>query len=331
MIPLLPCPLSAGWELVAHGVLPSKAADGRSLGGFSAAASDPTDGSLWLLSDREEPELIPIWDLAGLGQRPLRLGERLPLRSANGDPFPAPLDGEGLVLEGNDLWIVTEERRSADRPAQLLRFDRRSGHLREALLLPEAWRAAPGQGLGVNQGPESLTRLSGSPLTLLLAAERPLLQDRRDQLRLLTYGPAGFRPMGFLLLTLPAPHWGLTELLAPPGGGLLGLVRGFEPPASWWAQLLQLPVPGAAASVQANEVQAPLARWDLLVSGLPPDNWEGLALGAPLADGRPTLLLVSDDNFNPLQANRLARLAPRRQPGCRNGSVAALEGGDQGQ
>lgn len=103
-------------------------------------------------------------------------------------------------------------------------------------------------------------------------------------------------------------------------------MRGFEPPASWWAQLLLLAPPGPAGAVQA-----PLSRWDLLATGLTPDNWEGLALGAPLADGRPTLLLVSDDNFSPLQANRLARLAPRRQPGCSNGSVAALEGGDQGQ
>ena len=326
MIPLLPCPPSAGWELVAQGVLPFRAADGRSLGGFSAAAVDPGNGSLWLLSDREEPELVPIWDLSGLGQRPLRLGESLPLRDANGDPFAAPLDGEGLVLDGDDLWIVSEERRSPHRPGQLLRFDRRSGRLREALPLPQAWRAAPGQGLGANLGPESLTRLPGLPFTLLLAAERPLLQDPHGQLRLLEHGPGGFRPVGSLRLPLPAPHWGLTELLATPGGGLLGLMRGFEPPASWWAQLLQLPPPGPAGTVQE-----PLARWDLLAIGLPPDNWEGLALGAPMADGRPTLLLVSDDNFNPLQANRLARLAPRRQPGCSNGSVSALEGGDQGQ
>lgn len=319
-------------------MLPAKGRDGRSLGGFSAVASDPRDGRLWLLSDREEPELVPIWDLEALGRRPLRLGERLPLRNATGEPFRAPLDAEGLVLEGNDLWIVTEERRSADRPAQLLRFDRRSGHLLQAQPLPLPWRAAPGQGLAANQGPESLTRLPGAPLNLLLAAERPLLQDPPDQLRLLEHGPGGLRPVGSLRLLLPAPHWGLTELLALPGGGLLGLVRGFESPASWWAQLLQLSPPGPVGSLQE-----PLARWDLLAAGLPPDNWEGLALGAPLPDGRPTLLLVSDDNFNPLQANRLARLAPRRQAGCSSstrssssrsssrGSVAALEGGDQGQ
>ncbi|WP_259738696.1 esterase-like activity of phytase family protein [Synechococcus sp. CS-205] len=311
---------------MAHGVLPSQGVRGRRLGGFSAVATDPHNGRLWLLSDRAVPELLPIWDVASLGRRPLRIGDRLPLRSSAGDRFPAPLDGEGLVIDGADAWIVSEERRSADRPAQLLRFDRGSGRLRQALPLPPAWRAAPGQGLGANQGPESLTRLSGAPLVLLLAAERPLLQDPPDQLRLLRHGPDGFRPAGALRLSLPGAHWGLTELLALPSGGLLGLVRGFEPPSRWWAQLLQLPSPGAAASVQL-----PLMRWDLLATGLPPDNWEGLALGPPLPDGRPTLLVVSDDNFSPLQANRLARLAPRRQPGCSDGSVAALEGGDQGQ
>lgn len=178
------------------------------------------------------------------------------------------------MLDGNDLWIVTEERRSADRPAQLLRFDFRSGHLLQALPLPVPWRAAPGQGLAANQGPESLTSLPGSPLTLLLAAERPLLQDPPDQLRLLEHGPGGFRPVGSLRLLLPAPHWGLTELLAPTSGGLLGLVRGFEPPASWWAQLLQLSPPGPEGSLQE-----PLARWDLLAAGLPPRQLGGTGPG----------------------------------------------------
>jgi hypothetical protein len=56
---------------------------------------------------------------------------------------------------------------------------------------------------------------------------------------------------------------------------------------------------------------APLAEWDLLAMGLEPENWEGLAAGPLQADGRPMLLVVSDDNLNPLQANRLAALSPR--------------------
>jgi hypothetical protein len=58
--------------------------------------------------------------------------------------------------------------------------------------------------------------------------------------------------------------------------------------------------------------------WDLKAIGLSPDNWEAITPGPPLEDGRPTLLLVSDDNFNPLQDNLLAQLAPRRSAACRS-------------
>ena len=60
----------------------------------------------------------------------------------------------------------------------------------------------------------------------------------------------------------------------------------------------------------------PLAGWDLLKIGLPPDNWEGLTIGPRLSDGRSTLVLVSDDNFSPFQSSRVAVLAARRSTGC---------------
>ncbi len=335
MVPLpLPCPASAGWELIAQAELPRLGQDGRPLGGFSAAALDSQDGRLWLLSDAPEPQLQPVAGLGALGSLPLRIGSRLMLREATGEPFAQPLDGEGLVLEGADIWIVSEGRRTAERPAQLLRFDRSHGRLLEAIALPPDWRTQPGRGLGANQGPESLTLLpspaaaSGSSRSagpsLLLAAERPLLQDPPDRLRLLAYGPLArampgahpsttrpaFRALGPLALALEGPDWGLTELLALPGSGLLGLVRGFAPPAQWSARLLLLPPAEAPPPLQ------PLQQWDLLAEGLTPDNWEGLAAGPPLSDGRPTVLLVSDDNFSSLQASRIARIAPRHGADC---------------
>ncbi|MFD0389353.1 esterase-like activity of phytase family protein [Tistrella bauzanensis] len=39
---------------------------------------------------------------------------------------------------------------------------------------------------------------------------------------------------------------------------------------------------------------------DLIGAGLRADNWEGMAFGPDLPDGRKTLVLVSDDNFNRL-------------------------------
>ncbi len=329
----LPCPASAGWELIATARLPRSDSDGLPLGGFSAAAVDPVDHRLWLLSDSGEPFLVPVEGLEALGIRPLRLGIRLALRDPSGQPFPHPLDGEGLVLSGEDLWIVSEGRRSTERPPQLLRFDRAQGRLRQAIPLPEPWQARPGRGLGANQGPEALALLpeawTGGSLSLLMAAERPLLQDPAGQVRLLGYGPlaaalppiappdrpaggvAGFTALGSFDLPLEGPAWGLTEVMPlPRAGGLLGLIRGFEPPERWWSRLVLLPRPAAGVSGR------PLRSWDLLAEGLPADNWEGLAPGPPLGDGRPSVLLVSDDNFSPRQTSLIARLAPRRLAPC---------------
>jgi hypothetical protein len=319
------CSTPVDWELIAQAALPREGLDGRPIGGFSAVVAEPrrTSGGevvLWLLSDAPQPFLLPIWGVETLGTTPLQIGRRVPLTTAAGEPFPDPLDGEGLVLRGDDLWIVSEGRRTAQQPAQLLRFDRRSGRLRQALELPDDWRAAEGRGLGANQGPESLTLLPPAFNSLLVAAERPLLQDPPGRVRLLAFGPLAtalsparqpaFRPLGAFDLPLEGPAWGLTDLLAwpAPGGpaGLLGLIRGYEAPARWWARLVLLPLPDPASAPGR-----PVRQWDLLAAGLTPDNWEGLAVGPSLSDGRPTLLVVSDDNFNPLQASLVARIAPR--------------------
>ena len=109
-------------------------------------------------------------------------------------------------------------------------------------------------------------------------------------------------------------HDGLTELLAQPTRQqLLGLRRGFEPPDQWsaWLQLFSLSEP------QGPPLQ-PIIGWDLLEAGLPPDNWEAMAVGPELSDGRQTLVLVSDDNFNPLHPSWVAVLAPRRTLVCTN-------------
>lgn len=325
-----PCPEPASWQLLAQVTLPREGLDGQPIGGFSAAVAEAQPGPvaetvLWLLSDAPQPFLLPVRGVENLGAAPLRIGRRLPLTTAAGEPFPHPLDGEGMVLRGEDLWIVSEGRRTAERPAQLLRFDRRNGRMLQALDLPEDWRTAPGRGLGANQGPESLTLLPPLFNSLVLATERPLLQDPPGQVRLLAFGPLAtalgpvqpggtaapaFRPLGAFDLPLEGPAWGLTDLLAWPGSGgpegLLGLIRGYEAPANWWARLVLLPLPN-----QAQAPLRPMRQWDLLAAGLTPDNWEGLAAGPPLSDGRPTLLLVSDDNFNPLQASLIARIAPR--------------------
>ena len=174
-----------------------------------------------------------------------------------------------------------------------------------------------------NKGPEALAALPG--LRFLIAAEAPLQQDSSRQLRLLLAEQQGrqmhFTPVGSPLLVSPPlaaqPHWGLTALLPAQAGEqppLLALWRGYAEPNTWWNRLSLLPA--VPLDQKPGRAIAPLMRWDLRDVGLEPDNWEALTAGPQLEDGRPTLLLASDDNFSPFQQNRLALLAPRQPGSC---------------
>ena len=85
----LPCPLEAGWELVRTIQLPKSHADGRPMGGFSAAAYQRKQDRLWLLSDAPTGHLVPWSGLAQWlqGQREaLRPGRSVLLRGAMVSP-----------------------------------------------------------------------------------------------------------------------------------------------------------------------------------------------------------------------------------------------------
>ena len=238
----LPCPLEAGWQLVRTIRLPRMLADGRPLGGFSAAAYQPKQDRLWLLSDAPIGHLVPWGGLAPWlqGRRDtLRPGRRVLLREGDGQPLPQTFDGEGLVIEGRQAWIASEGRRSQARRARLIRMDLGNGRLQQELPLPQVWQASSGQGLGSNKGPESLTALG--PGDLLLAAETPLLQHQADDgISLMRRAPGdAIRSAGALDVGATGRHDGLTELLAlPTQQRLLGLRRGFEPLDQWSVRLL---------------------------------------------------------------------------------------------
>lgn len=323
----LPCPAAAGWEVVRELELPRRGPDGTRIGGFSAVHHAPGSDRLWLLSDLPLGS-IAIWsglNRALAGEAPLRLEHTVPLRGGPLRPLPPVIDGEGMVRLGSQVWVASEGRRLSAFPAQLLRFEARSGLLLQALELPLDWQPGEGRGLASNAGPESLALLpeGDGPPALLMGTEKPLLQDPPRQVRLLRWSwrpgqdPLTAAPeagaQGALLL--PAgDDWGLTELLVLDSQRLLALLRRFDPPLHWQSRLALYPLPPDAS----DRTVAPLAQWDLIASGLTPDNWEGLTFGPPLADGRPSLLVVSDDNLNPFQANRVAQLVPLQGAGCDN-------------
>lgn len=317
---LLPCPLSLGWVKGLDVEL------SRENGGYSAIAFESQRHQLVLLSDLPSAELS-TWSLPSRGLQPRRLSS-VRLQAGLWQQQPQILDSEGLVMSGDQVWVASEGRRRDDRPALLLRFSRRDGTLLQRVPLPETWQAGERQGLQTNAGPESLARLSapGARLELLTAAERPLLQDTSDRIRLLRWWwPPGNDPnvdppmameQGTLLIP-EQPGWGLTDLVvlqeAAPGERaplLLTLWRRFREPLHWENQLRLYPLPRNGATVQA------LVSWDLQAIGLTPENWEGISLGPLMSAGQPSIVLVSDDNLSSLQSSRLALLVARRSPSC---------------
>ena len=281
---------------------------------------------LWLLSDAKRTHSLELrWDGT----------VRQPLLSAQA---PQPLQGQGRQkLDGEALvrtpggsperfWMASEARNPQTRPASLFELKLLSSGgfaIQQQWPLPAEWQPQQGQGMRRNKGPEALVVLPG--LRFLIAAEAPLQQDSSRQLRLLLAKQQGqqmqFTPLGTpLLVSAPLeaqPHWGLTALLPAQAGEqppLLALWRGYAEPNNWWNRLSLLPA--VPLDQKPERAVAPSMRWDLRDVGLEPDNWEALTAGPQLEDGRPTLLLASDDNFSPFQQNRLALLAPLQTEAC---------------
>lgn len=329
-----------GWQKVWETTLPRQNFTGAAIGGFSAASYDAKRDRLSLLSDLPDTQLS-TWSGVVDGP-PLKPLFSITLANGASSGQNVVIDGEAFVMANEQIWLASEGRRSADRPAQLLQLAANTGDLINAIALPLDWQPSPTGGLESNSGPESLIQLSrpGHPLQLLMAAEKPLRQDPADHVRLLRWwwspdknskvDPPQASPQGALQLPLEVPSvpssglpsqkgWGLTDLLVwgdrkEKAVKLLALLRQYIAPNTWRNRLAlyRLPRPGTLST--------PLQSWDLQSIGLTPDNWEGLSQGPPSADGSPTLLLVSDDNLNPAQANRLALLKPERPTSCRTDS-----------
>ena len=281
---------------------------------------------LWLLSDAKRTHSVALHWQGTVRQPVLSMQAPQPLQGQGSQK----LDGEALVRAPGSaperFWMASEARNPSKRPASLLELKLLGSGgfaIQQQWPLPAKWQPQQGRGLRRNKGPEALVALPG--LRFVLAAEAPLQQDSSRQLRLLLAQQQGqqmrFTPLGTpLLVSAPLQaqaHWGLTSLLPTQAGEqppLLALWRGYAEPNSWWNRLSLLPpLPLDQAPSRA---MAPLIRWDLRDVGLEPDNWEALTAGPQLEDGRPTLLLASDDNFSPFQQNRLALLAPLQPEAC---------------
>jgi len=335
-------PLSLEW--VGEFTLPKQEFEGTTVGGLSAIAYDRLGDRLYALSDDRSFHGPARFYTLNLSLDPFQVGLETvtPLKSPEGTPYAeGSLDPEGLALTPDQtLLIASEGSADPEIPPAIAEYDRETGQWLKQLPIPRRYIPdASGQeqekGVQNNLGFESLTTnpislipTAGEPLRVFVATESALTQDRDPEAEelvnsrvrwmhyLLSEGPPLLVSEHFYELDTPEPDiisQGLTEILAlDEPGYFLTLERSFDGLAVT-AKLFQA-VTGAASdisnvtSLQGNLGDLRPIRKQLVLDlaglGIPLDNLEGMTFGPHFADGSPSLILVSDDNFNSRQKNQ---------------------------
>ena len=249
------------------------------------------------------------------------------LLNENSQPFPSlSIDTEGIALTGESLFISSE----GDRKRQIQPFIREfslAGKQLQNLPIPKKFLIQAESGIRNNLALENLT-ITPNKKYLFTATENALIQDgvkanvsTGSPCRILQYDLIKGKPeKEFLYITEPITSKsnnsgvlkinGLVELMALDDTHLLSLERSFSLDTGNVIKLFQVDLSNADNIQKINSLNTHLtpispAQKELLLDlsnlELISDNIEGMTFGPRLADGRRSLILVSDNNFNPLQ------------------------------
>ena|GEM_PF-1915487 len=309
---------------VSHACSPSVSLDGFSdaldkttfdntfVGNFSALAVDK-DGSIAALEDRSS--------LFDLDARTLRPKSVVQLADEKG----AALDSEGLAIDRDGTRLITSETEPSVR-----RYGT-DGAILDRLPVPAPLLVAPAGRATANLTFEGLTLLPGGH-TLLASMEGALTGDSSTILRFQTWERTKGDHFGLSAqYAYPVDAGlGVPEVQATPDGRLLVLERGFTSGVGNTVRLY-LADPRHATDTRGVENLTGQAGVRLISKTLLADlvtcpslgatakqpqpnplldNIEGMAITAHRGD-RLKVLLVSDDNQNPVQTTRFYRLRVR--------------------
>lgn len=323
--------------------------DNTVVGGLSGIAYDPFNQVYYSISDdRSQTNPARFYTLSiDLGDSQLEAGDiafqsKTSLTNQTGNLFaPTSLDPEGIALTSQGtLFISSEGERSATQLVNpfVNEFSITGKQFRE-LSLPNKF-LPPGvgetnPGFRNNLAFESLT-VTPDGRSLFTATENALVQDgpaadldNQSPTRIVKYNLLTRKPeQEFVYLTdsVPSPPSpagsfstnGLVELLALDNSGtLLALERSFSEGVGNNIRLYEVHLQGATDisdfdSVAGFQVETPAQKrllLDFADLGLPLDNIEGMAFGPTLPDGRRSLVVVSDNNFNDAQFTQFLAFA----------------------
>jgi hypothetical protein len=308
---------------------------GTVVGGLSSITWDPQQNLYYAISDdpsQFQPARFYTLTLAvadgALTNSDVQFTGVTTLRAPGGLPYPAfSLDPEGLVLTKDATLIATSEGFTDRLIAPFLRNYSLDGTYLGDLTVPQPFLPTLDHSSGIR--PNLAFESAGIPPNgnfLFTSTENALFQDgpaatiaNGSPSRLMRYNlQTGKLDRQWVYWNNPVLEPssifsvnGLVELLPLNNEFLISMERSFSVGGTATGtgnsiKLYKVALPGSTdvngAESLASELDSirPVQKallFDLDSLGIPLDNVEGLTLGPRLADGRQTLVLVSDNNF----------------------------------
>lgn len=277
------------------------------------------------------------------------------LRNENGEPVvPLSFDPEGIALTTNGTLFISSEGDASRQTSPFVNEFALTGQQLQALPIPEKFLPTATQVSGIrnNAAFESLT-ITPNQNYLFTATENALYQDgpaatttTGSPSRILKYNLSTEQPEAeFLYLTDPvaaAPEPatefstnGLVDLLALDSNSFLSLERSFSVGVGNTIKLYETSLQGAddissidsliaAGDLDTIKPAQKKLLLDLSELNITLDNIEGLTFGPDLADGRRSLILVSDNNFSSTQTTQVLAFGVRTEPVPEPSATAGL-------
>ena len=327
-----------GLELIGATQIPFDSRfEGITIGGLSGL--DRLRGDQYLaISDDKGDGRPPRFYQLSIGLDPahramtVRVERQTPLRDARGARFPtdrAVVDPEGIrhLANGHILWSSegTWSEDPALRVQPAIYESNAAGRVLRQYHLPSAYLYADNRTRGAASN-GVLEGLAIAPKGGVFAInEVPAYEDGTANgpalHRLTRFDPRTGRPLRQYVYDVPDARYSVSELLAIDDRRFLSIERvaPFDMRQGVRARIvlsriaddttdvLSCPaLPRCAAVPMTREVLLDLpGRYD----GVLIDNLEGMAWGPRLPDGRRTLILVADDNFNPEETTQFLAFA----------------------
>ena len=301
-------------------------------GGISGITYDANSQKYYAISDDRSQKAPARFYGLKIDFNPVRVLPEITVTTLSNEAqetfAPGTLDPEGIALTNQQtFWISSEGDRRGQIPPWIKEFSRKGEHIK-TLPIPEKYipDAENTKGVRDNLSLESLT-ITPDDQWLFTATENALIQDgipatlnQGSSSRILQYNLLTGKPEKEFPNPPESLHTnGLVELLAIDETNLLSLERSYSNGVGNTILLFEVSLANASdiqtidslSSVDISQIKPAEKRLllDLRSLNIPLDNIEAMTFGPILPDGRRSLILISDNNFNPLQVTQILAFA----------------------